>query len=236
LRQIEYQADGVTCTGFLAGGTDDVRVPGILVAHEAPGLTAHAKDRALALADEGYVAMALDLYGARDLSLEEAHRRSIQVMTTPGLLFARANAALEALASQPAVDTSRMAAIGFCLGGVAAIELARHGAPIKCAIGFHPGLDRPPGSPLDAIGAKILVMIGDSDPVAPAEKRAAFIQSMNEASADWELHLFGGVGHSYSNREIDGFNMPGFRYDEEADRRSWQMALALLRERLILCS
>jgi dienelactone hydrolase len=233
LREMRYQADGVALTGFLADGSGGRPAPGVLVAHEAPGLTEHAKGRALALAEQGYVALALDLYGARDLDLEEAFRQSVQVMTTPGLMYARANAALEALSDQACVDAGRLAAIGFCLGGVAALELARHGAPIKCAIGFHPGLQRPPGSPDGAIDAKILMMIGDADPVAPPEERAAFIQSMNAAGADWELHVFGGVGHSFTNPEIDARKLDGFRYDARADRRSWRMALALLNEQLV---
>jgi dienelactone hydrolase len=235
LRAIEYQVDGATFTGFLADGSKDRPAPGILVAHEAPGLSEHMKERALALAEEGFVALALDLYGVHDLTLEQAHRQSAQVMTTPGLMYARANAALEALAAQACVDATRLAAIGFCLGGAAALELARHGAPIRCAIGFHPGLQRPPGSPDGAIRAKILVMIGDRDPIAPADARAAFIESMNAAGADWELHLFGGVGHSYTNAAIDARELAGFRYDAEADRRSWRMALALLHEQLTEC-
>jgi dienelactone hydrolase len=232
LREIDYRADGLACVGYLADGSGSHPAPGVLVAHEAPGLTEHAKGRARDLAEEGYVALALDLYGARDLDLAEAHRQSVQVMTTPDLLHARAWAALEALAAQPSVDAARMAAIGFCLGGVAALELARHGAPISCAIGFHPGLQRPPASPSGPIGAKILVMIGDEDPIAPPEERAAFIESMRAAGADWEMHLFGGVGHSYTNPAIDAFGLPGFRYDPPADRRSWRMALALLDEQL----
>jgi dienelactone hydrolase len=232
LREIDYQAEGVACRGYLADGSGGRLAPGVLVAHEAPGLTEHAKGRARDLALEGYVALALDLYGARDLDLAEAHRQSVHVMSTPGLLHARANAALMALADQPGVDAGRMAATGFCLGGVAALELARHGAPVSCVIGFHPGLRRPPASPENAIGAKVLVMIGDQDPIAPPEERAAFVENMKIAGADWEMHVFGGVGHSYTNPAIDAFGLPGFRYDAAADRRSWAMALALLEERL----
>jgi dienelactone hydrolase len=232
LRTIAYQADGVRLIGLLADGSNGNSAPGVLVAHESPGMTEHVKGRASALAEQGYVAFALDLFGAHDLDLEEARRHSSLVMTTPGLMYARANAALMVLANQTNVDSARLAAIGFCLGGITVLELARHGAPIKCAIGFHPGLKRPAGSPDGAIGAKVLMMIGDRDPIVPQEDRVAFAQSMNAAGADWELHVFGGVGHSYTNPAIDAYGLPGFGFDARANSRSWEMALTLLSEQV----
>lgn len=232
LSPIDYHTDNLRVTGYLADGSKGRRAPGILVAHESLGITARVKERALALAEQGYVAFALDLFGKQDFDLEEARRQTAPCFETPGLLYARAAAGLEILASQANVDTARLAAIGFCLGGVTVLELARHGAPIKCAIGFHPGLKRPAGSPDGAIAAKILMMIGDLDPIVPHEDRIAFGQSMDASGADWQLHVFGGVGHSYTNPEVDVHGLPGFRYDARADRRSWQMALAMLRENL----
>jgi dienelactone hydrolase len=232
LHPIDYQVDGVPLKGYMADGSKGNSAPGILVAHESPGVTEHVKGRTRALAEQGYVAFALDLFGAHDLDLEEARRQSSLVVRTPGLMYARANAALEVLASQATVDSARLAAIGFCLGGVTVLELARHGAPIKCAIGFHPGLKRPAGSPDGPIAAKILMMIGDADPIVPQEDRVAFAHSMNAAGADWELHVFGGVGHSYTNPGIDAYGLLGVAYDVRAARRSWQMALELLSEQL----
>lgn len=233
LEPVDYWADGVRLTGFLADGSQGARAPGILVAHESPGLTEQIKGRAAALAEDGYVAFALDLFGAHDLTLDEARRHSGLVVNTPGLLYTRTNAALEALAARPHVDAARLAGVGYCLGGAAVIELARCGAPIKCAVGFHPGLKRPAGSPDGgAIGAKILMMVGDLDPVVPQEDRVAFAQSMTAAGASWELHVFGSVGHSYTNPGVDSFRIPGFGYNERADRRSWRMALDFLGENL----
>lgn len=232
LRPIEYEVDGTRLIGLLADGSRRRTVPGVLVAHESPGVTEHVKGRALRLAERGYVAFALDLFGGHDLALEDARRHSSLVVNTPGLMFARAHAALGVLAAQEHVDASRLGAIGFCLGGATVLELARHGAPIKCAAGFHPGLKRPAGSPDRAITTKILMMIGDRDPIVPQEDRAAFAQSMDASGADWELHVFGGVGHSYTNPAIDSFGLPGFAYNARADRRSWEMMLALLREEL----
>lgn len=232
LQPIEYGSDNLKMTGYFADGARGRKAPGVLVAHESPGVTDHVKSRAERLADEGYVAFALDLFGGRDLPLDIARQKSAEVMNTPGLMFARANAALGVLAQHKFVDAARLAAIGFCLGGVTVLELARHGAPIRCAIGFHPGLKRPAGSPDRKISAKVLMMIGEDDPISPEEDRAAFRREMDAAGADWQLHLYGGVGHSYTNPAINSFNLAGFAYNAEADRRSWASALALLEETL----
>ncbi|MBI3439431.1 MAG: dienelactone hydrolase family protein [Proteobacteria bacterium] len=232
LRPVAYECGDVSFTGFLADGSNGKPAPGVLVVHESVGVTEHVKGRALALAEQGYVAFALDLFGAHDLALPDAQRESKLVMRTPGLMHLRARAALDVLAAQPNVDAGRLGAIGFCLGGVVVLELARHRAPIHCAIGFHPGLKRPDGSPDNSIAAKVLMMIGDADPIVPQEDRLAFAQSMQAAGADWELHVFGGVGHSYTNPEIDAYRLPGFAYNAEASRRAWAMALELLREQL----
>lgn len=228
---VEYKADGHSFTGYLADGSKGKRVPGILVAHEAFGVTDHVKSRAQSLADLGYVAFALDLYGQANLTLEQAGPRHTELMAAPGAIFKRASAALRVLASHQSVDDDRLAAIGFCQGGITALELARGGAPILAAIGFHPGLMRPTGSQEGKkITAKILMMIGDSDPVIPQEDRAAFAKSMDAAGADWQLHVFGGVGHAFTNKAVDALKMPGFNYNAAADHRAWALMRATLEE------
>jgi dienelactone hydrolase len=227
-----YTVDGVPLTGFLADGSTRGAVPGILVAHEAPGVTSHVKERAAMLAQLGFVAFALDMYGQADLPLEAAREHSHRLMADAALLRRRARAALEVLASEPHCDASRLAVIGFCLGGIVALELARDGAPVRCAVGFHPGLKRPTGSTTSAIAAKVLMVLGEDDPVVPAEDRAAFVDEMKRAGADWQLHVLGGVGHSFTNRAIDALGYPGFGYDERADRRAWNLMLALFQEAL----
>jgi dienelactone hydrolase len=227
---IKYTADGISMTGYLANGASGKRAPGILVAHEALGVNDHVKARAQSLADMGYVAFALDLYGEHNLSLERAQSRHAELMASSGAIFRRASAALQVLASHQSVDDDRLAAIGFCQGGITALELARGGAPIRAAIGFHPGLMRPVGSPDGKITAKVLMMIGDSDPVIPPQDRANFAQSMNAAGADWQLHVFGGVGHSFTNKAADALKIPGFAHNAAADRRSWALMRATLDE------
>jgi dienelactone hydrolase len=233
LRPIAYRVGGVELTGYLADGSNGGTVPGVLLAHESTGVSEHIKRRAVRVAELGYVAFVLDLFGAHDLDVQGDGRRLTSLMfETPGLMFERAGAALELLAAQDHVDAARLAAIGFCLGGITVLELARHRAPIRCAIGFHPGLKRVAGSPDGEITAKILMMIGDLDPVVPPEDRLAFARSMDAAKADWQLHVFGGVGHSFSNPAVDALGWPGFAYHASADRRSWDLMRALLTEQL----
>jgi dienelactone hydrolase len=230
LERIDY-ADGETrLTGWFAAPAGDGRAPGILVAHEAPGVGAHVKTVAERLAEAGYAAFALDLYGGEGFPLEEARELHQQMMETPGLMVRRATAGLAALRAQPRVDGGRLAGIGFCQGGITVLELARAGAPIRAAIGFHPGLKRPAGSAEAPIAAKVLMMVGDDDPVVPADDRFAFAGSMDAAGADWQLHLYGGVGHSFTNPDVDALGFPGFRHDARAERRAWAAMMDLLIE------
>lgn len=227
---IEYDDNGLPLTGYLATPSRPGRVPGVLVAHEAAGMNDNIKTRAAKLADAGYAAFALDMFGVEGLSREEGEARVGELMDTPGLMVQRATAALDTLIAQPAVDQTRLAAVGFCLGGVIALELARAGAPILCAAGFHPGFVRPAGSADEPVTAKILLMAGADDPYATEHLRADITSELSAKGADWQLHLFSGVGHTFTDPTIDALNRPGFAYNADADRRSWNMMLGLLAE------
>ena len=230
LEAVSYRAGKAELTGYLADGCRGQTAPGVLIAHEAIGMNDHVKGRAELLAELGYVAFALDLYGSANLDLAEAQRKSAELMRTPGLLLGRARAGLDVLLSVPSVDRSRVAAIGFCQGGSTVLELARNGAPLLAVVGFHPGFQRPAGSVDGRIGARVLMMSGDADPVITESDRASFIAEMRRAKADWQLHLFGGVGHSYTNPRIDEYGIAGFSYFPGADRRSWQLMRGMLEE------
>jgi dienelactone hydrolase len=230
LQPITYEAHGRSFTGWLADGSRGRPVPGILVAHEGGGLTDHAKDRALRLAEAGYVAFALDLFGAIGLPLDEMRAVVQQLRADVPMLRTRATAALEVLQGHANVDASRLGAIGFCFGGATVIELARSGAPLKAVVGFHAGVL--PGGPADdsSIRAQVLLCHGQQDPVVPPSQIIAFTEGLEAAGADWQLHLYGGVGHSFTNAEIDSWNLPGFFYHEIADRRSWAAMMRLFEE------
>jgi dienelactone hydrolase len=230
LQAIEYSADGLALTGYLAEPEGTRCAPGVVVAHESIGINEHVRGRTQSLARLGYVAFALDLYGAADLSLDAAKEKSAELMRTPGILQTRAHAGLEVLAAHARVDPDRLAAIGYCQGGATVLELARTDARLLAVVGFHPGFHRPAGSVDGDITAKVLMMSGDADPVVSEDDRRVFVEEMRDANADWQLHVFGGVGHSYTNPKIDKYGFPGFAYDAVADQRSWLLMKSLLSE------
>jgi len=230
LEAISYQHDGRTFTGALADGSGGRRVAGILVAHEGPGLTDHTRDRARALAELGYVALAMDTYGEPDPPLERAKELVRSLRADLPTLRARGRAALECLRAHPRVDPAKLAAVGYCFGGTTVLELARSGAELACVVGFHAGLDTTAPQDARAIRGKVLVCQGAADPVIGAEQRAAFAAEMSAAGVDWQMLLLGGVGHSFTNPAIDAFGFPGFAYDAAADRRSWRAMRELLDE------
>jgi dienelactone hydrolase len=144
-----------------------------------------------------------------------------------------ARAGLDVLLAQPHVDATRVAAIGFCFGGAMALELARTGADLKAVVGFHPGLSRLRPEDSKNITGSVLMCVGTADPFVSADDRRAFEAEMVDAGVrDWQLLLFGGVGHTFTNPLVDQLGMPGLGYDANADRRSWAAMLALFDETL----
>lgn len=234
-QSVKYQADGLDMDSelFYEPGAD--RRPAVLVFPEIFGLGEHALARARRLCSLGYVAMACDLHGARRV-FDDKHTDEVMMLMQPirkdvARIRARAQGALDALSARAEVDPARIGAIGFCFGGTVALELARAGAPIVGVVGFHSGLATV--APQDArnIRAKILVCIGADDPGIPPEQRAAFEQEMRAAQVDWQLVLYGGVVHSFTNPEADRRGRLQFqRYDARADARSWQQMCAFLEE------
>lgn len=228
---LNYEVDGLTMRGelFIDPAIDGPR-PGILVFPEAFGLGKHALSRAERLAGLGYAALACDLYGDR-LVLDDMNtlmERMGAIRAQPKGTFNRANAGLDALLTRPEVDPKRIAAIGYCFGGTMAFELARGGADIVAAVGFHSGLAPVEPEAVVNIGAKILACIGADDPSIDQAQRNAFEQEMTAAGADWQLHVYGGVVHSFTNQDADARGMPDFaRYDGGADKQSWTAMLTL---------
>jgi dienelactone hydrolase len=232
LQPIRYEHDGLTLTGYLADGSDGRPSAGILVAHEGGGLARHTKERALRLAELGHVAFALDLFGEESPTLERAMELGRALRGDVALLRGRMRAALDVLTAQPNVDPERLAAIGYCMGGAASIELARTGAPLSCIVGFHAGILDAPAEDNAAIRGRILLCHGDDDPIVPPSRILAFTAEMKAAGIEWQLNLHGGVGHSFTNPDIDALGLAGFAYDPVADARSWRAMLDLFDESL----
>jgi dienelactone hydrolase len=162
--------------------------------------------------------------------MSEIMRRIQAFMADPTGIRARAGAALAVLTSQPQTDTKRLAAIGYCFGGTTALELARSGANIQAAVGFHSGLGTARPDDAKNIKGKVLVQIGVDDPIIPNEQRVAFEKEMTAAGVDWRMNLYGGTGHSFTNPLVNALGRPGFKYHELNDRRSWAAMLDLFGE------
>jgi len=221
---IEYHADGARLVGalFVDDGKTGKR-PGVLVAPEGGGLVDLTKTIARRLAEAGYVAFAMDYYGdGKPLSdRNQVMPRINAFMAEPGTIRARAAEALAVLARQPECDAGRLAAIGYCFGGTTVLELARSGADVKATVGFHSGLGATRPAEPGAIRGKVLTCIGALDPIIPADQRQAFEQEMAAAGVDWQMNVYGGAGHSFTNPGVGQLGMPGFDYHAETDRRSW---------------
>ena len=231
---LTYGADGLSMRSQLFFEPGAAKRPGVLVFPEAFGLGEHAIGRARRLAGMGYVALACDLHGDGKVidELEPAIAALKPLFADPSRTRARARGGLEALVARPEVDAGRMAAIGFCFGGTMALELARGGAELAAAVGFHSGLgSEAPKSDARNIRGRVLVCIGADDPMIPAEQRAGFEKEMRDGGVDWQMHLYGKTVHSFTNPEAAARNMPdAIRYSPEADARSWASMQGLFGE------
>jgi dienelactone hydrolase len=228
---IDYAAGGRRFAGWLVhdaarGG----KRPGILVCHEGSGLGDHTKERAAMLAELGYVALAPDLFGETFRSREHGIAIISGLLKDPTALRERTNAALDLLRSHDRVDPARTAVIGFCFGGLAALELARSGRDLGCVVSFHGGLQTALPAQPAGVRCKVLACVGAEDPFIPPEQRAAFEDEMRHAGADWQVIVYGEARHGFTNRRIDPDKSPGSAYHAPTDQRSWLAMRNLLDE------
>lgn len=225
MREVKYTTDGLHMVGqYFSPLSSSGLKPGVLVFPEAFGLGEHALERARRLAEMGYAALACDLQGGGEVidDLSEVQRRLSDLRAQPHRIRERAAAALDVLKAMPEVDTERLGGIGFCFGGTMALELARAGAALRAVAGFHSALSVASSTETTAIQARILVCLGADDPVISVEQRLAFEEEMRRRDANWHMLLLGGVVHSFTDPAADLRGKPDtFRYDADADRRSW---------------
>jgi dienelactone hydrolase len=231
---VEYDADGVLCRGYLAVPADATGpVPGVLVVHDWMGVTDATRMRCDMLARIGFAAFAADVYGA-DVrpTPEEAPQVSGGFYGDQVAWRARVSAGLSALAEVPAVDPERLAAIGYCFGGSSALQLARTGAPLRAVVSFHGGLQTGPEGEAQRIEAKVLVLTGGADPHVPDDSVVAFEDELRAAPAvDWQVVTYSGAMHAFTVPTADTPQY-GALYDERADRRSWTAMKDFLAEAL----
>lgn len=230
LQEISYTAQGRSFNGFLADGAGRDQAPGVLVLHGGGGIGAQAKERAEMLAGAGYVAYAPDLFGEPVDGVEHAKTIVAHYTENWAELRSRCGGALAVLKNRANVDASRTAAIGFCFGGQAALELGRSGIDLSAIVGFHSQLatNRPQDSA--NIKARVLVCLGNRDCFVSGREREAFLENMTENEVDCQLLVFAGVGHSFTDPHAAAANIPGIAYDKQADQRSWQAMMAFFNE------
>jgi dienelactone hydrolase len=236
-RDVAYEADDTRMIGYFAVDAQlQGRRPGILVAHSGPGLGDHAKSIARRLAQAGFAAFAVDYHGGGAIlpDIADMMARITRHLANPLAIRLRLQKGLEVLLAQPEVDGTRIGAIGYCFGGTSVLELARSGAAIAATVGFHSGLKT--ARPQDAgnIKGKVLVCLGADDPLIQQAERNAFEEEMRGGGVDWQLHLYGGAQHSFTDPAIDALTrqagLSGMKYHAVADRRSWRSMLELFAE------
>ncbi len=222
---VEYSQGGKALEGYLA--YDDTIIgkrPAVLVVHEWVGINPYIRQRTEQLAKLGYIAFAADIYGKgiRPQNPKEAAAQAAIYKSDRKLMRARAEAGLDVLRKHQLTDPGRIAAIGYCFGGTTVLELARSGADVAGTVSFHGGLDTP--NPADAknVKGKILALHGADDPVVPVKDVLAFQDEMRKAGVDWQMNIYGGAVHSFTNPASGNDNTKGVAYNEKADKRSWE--------------
>jgi len=227
---VDY-ADGDTALrGYFARPAGDAVVPGVLVVHEWWGHNAYAQQRARELAEAGFAAFALDMFGA---GLETADPQQAGAWAGPhyqdnALLLRRARAGLATLRAQSGVDGDRLASIGFCFGGSVSLQLARAGEPLRGVVSFHGGLKTSTPAQADTLAAQILVLHGGADPLVPPTEVAEFFQEMLAAKASWRMEVYGTALHAFSNPKADPASGLPIAYDADAARRSMAQCVDFL--------
>lgn len=224
-----YYSDGETVLkGFLA--FDDsitAKRPGILVVHEWWGHNAYARKRAEMLAELGFTALAIDMYGKGKQAMhpEEAGQFSGEIKKNLPLARKRFEAALDILKTESTVDTEKIAAIGYCFGGGVVLEMAREGLDLDGVVSFHGSLTTDNPAQAGKIKARILVLNGQDDPFVKTEEIAAFKEEMEKAGVNYHVENYPGAVHSFTNPDADKFGkefgLP-LAYNKKADEQSWQ--------------
>jgi dienelactone hydrolase len=223
---INYAADGRSFAGRLFHDENRSGLrPGVLVCHEGAGPSEHIWEQSQLLAELGYVAYAPDLFGETFTSREAGVAVISGLVADPQRLRARTCAALDVLRNHPHVDASRTAAIGYCFGGLAVLELARSGSDVACVASFHGSLSSTAPAQPGQVRSQILVCIGASDPFIGSEQRSAFELEMTRAGADWQIITYSDAQHGFTNRHVDPTKHPGSAYHARTAQRSWRAML-----------
>lgn len=233
---VEYKSNGTVHKGYMV--YDDAiaaKRPGVLVIHEWWGHDEHARNSARKLAEAGYVALALDMYGDGKQAHhpDDAGKFSGEVRKNFSLMKSRFEAGMKLLRQQARVDGKRVAAIGYCFGGSVVLEMARAGEDLRGVASFHGGLATEHPAQAGKVKARVLVMNGAEDPFVPAEQITAFKKEMDIAKVNYKFVNYPGARHSFTNPAADAngakFKLP-LAYDAKADQASWSDLQSFLQD------
>ncbi|TNG03460.1 MAG: dienelactone hydrolase family protein [Gammaproteobacteria bacterium] len=223
-KTVDFEHNGTKYKGYIYH--DDAvsgKRPGVMVVHQWWGLTDYAKGRAKQLAEMGYVSFAMDMYGENKLTThpEQAKEWMTQTTSNADAWRALANKGLDLLKANDKVDTSKLAAIGYCFGGSTVMQLAYSGADVKGVVSFHGSL--PPASPeqAKAIKGKVLIEHGNADSFVPADRIAKFKAALDAANVDYTFHGYDGVRHAFTDPGADSRGIENLKYNADADKQSW---------------
>jgi dienelactone hydrolase len=222
---IEYTVGDKTFRSFIAfDASKPGKRPGVLVVHEWWGLNDYAKRRARQLAEMGYVALAVDMFGDGKTTTDASVARQMagEVYSDPEIAKARSEAALAALKARPEVDPDRTAAIGYCFGGAVVLGMARNGADLKGVVSFHGSLGTQTPAKPGTVKARVLVCHGADDPLVPEKQIADFMKEMRDAGVNWQMIFYGGAVHTFTNPEAGKAGIEGVAYNRDADVASWR--------------
>ncbi len=229
LQSVPYRHAEFALTGHLARPQAIARAA-IVIFPTIVNVNDHMRRRASMLADAGYLTMIADFYGEPVSSSAAAGPLADTLRADPVFYRARLAAAIHALRHHSDAQGLHMAAIGYCMGGGAAMETARDGQDLVAAVSFHgllaTALPAQPGS----VKARLLVMHGDADPMVPRGQVLAFQDEMTHAGADWHFHTYGGVKHGFTDPESDLRDLDAVAYSASADRQSWAAMISFLDE------
>jgi dienelactone hydrolase len=232
---VTYATDSTTMKGYIAYNENlKGKRPGIVVIHEWWGHNDYVRERADQLAELGYTAIAIDMYGDGKQAEhpEDAGKFSMSVMSNLPAATARFNAALDLLKQHETVDADKIAAVGYCFGGSVALTMANAGADLDAVAAFHSGVQLPV-MPGENLKARVLVCNGADDPFVSAESVTAFKEAMDATGLPYEYIAYPGAKHSFTSKAADAngekFDLP-LEYNSEADAKSWESMKALFAE------
>jgi len=231
-KEVTYTQGDTELQGFFAWDAEAKgKRPGVLVVHEWWGHNQHARNQAIRLAKDGYVGLAVDMYGKGKVTTHPPEAQSFAAEATkdPALVKARFLAALDLLKKDPHVDPDRVAAIGYCFGGGVVLGMARAGVDLDAVVSFHGAIATQQPAMAGMVKAQVLVLNGADDAMITAEQIDGFKKEMAAAGAKYEFVNLPGAKHSFTNPDADKVGMPNLAYNAEADKASWAAMLKLLR-------